>query len=163
MGDSADWIWNIYEEQFPGAIQIVDLFHARQHLWDLAGKLHPNDENAKLRWVMAHQHLLDDGKIEKPVAKLRSLSPENPELAAAVRTEASCFERHAERMRYPEFRKQKLFVGSGVIEAGCKTVMGSRLKRSGMFWTVQGANAVIALRCCRHSRKFDDYWEQRRG
>ena len=163
MGDGADWIWNICQEQFPGAIQIVDLYHARQHLWDLGGKLHPNDENAKRRWVMAHQHLLDDGKIEKLVAKLRSLSPENPDLAAALRTEANYFERNAERMRYPNFRKQNLFVGSGVIEAGCKTVMGSRLKRSGMFWTVRGANAVIALRCCRHSRRFDDYWEYRRA
>jgi hypothetical protein len=163
MGDGADWIWNICEEQFPGAIQIVDLFHARQHLWDLGGKLHPNDENAKRRWVMAHQHLLDDGKIEKLVTKLRSLAPENPELAAAVRTEASYFERHAERMRYPKSCQQDLFVGSGVIEAGCKTVMGARFKRSGMFWSVRGANAVIALRCCRHSRKFDDYWEQRRA
>ncbi len=161
MGDGADWIWNICQEQFPGAIQIVDLYHARQHLWDLGGKLHPNDESAKRRWVMAHQHLLDAGKIEKLVAKLRLLSPDNPELAAAVRTEANYFERNAERMRYPKFRKQNLFVGSGVIEAGCKT-MGSRLKRSGMFWTVAGANAVIALRCCRHSRQFDDYWEHRR-
>jgi hypothetical protein len=106
---------------------------------------------------------LDDGKIEKLVAKLRSLSPENPELAAAVRIEANYLERNAERMRYPTFRKQSLFVGSGVIEAGCKTVVGSRLKRSGMFWTVRGANAIIALRCCRHSRQFDDYWEHRRG
>ena len=162
MGDGADWIWNICAEQFPGAIQIVDLFHARQHLWDLGGRLHPHDENAKRRWVMAHQHLLDEGKIEKLVAKLRSLSPDNPELAAAVRAEANYFERNAERMRYPNFRKQNLFVGSGVIEAGCKTLMGSRLKRSGMFWTVPGANAVIALRCCRHSRQFDDYWEHRR-
>jgi len=162
MGDGADWIWNICEEQFPGAIQIVDLYHARQHLWDLSGKLHPNNETAKRRWVMAHQHLLDAGKIEKLVTKLRSRSPENPELGAAVRTEANYFERHTERMRYPKFRKQNLFVGSGVIEAGCKTVMGSRLKRSGMFWTVRGANAIIALRCCRHSRQFDDYWEHRR-
>jgi hypothetical protein len=112
---------------------------------------------------MAHQHLLDNGKIEKLVARLRSLSPDNPELATAVRVEANYFERHAERMRYPKFRKQNLFVGSGVIEAGCKTVMGARLKRSGMFWTVRGANAVIALRCCRHGRHFDDYWEHRRG
>ncbi len=163
VGDGADWIWNICEEQFPGAIQIVDLYHARQHGWDLGGQLHPSDEKSKRRWVMAHQHLLDNGKIEKLVAKLRSLSPDNPELAAAVRVEANYFERNAERMRYPRFRKQNLFVGSGVIEAGCKTVMGSRLKRSGMFWTVRGANAVIALRCCRHSRHFDDYWEHRRG
>jgi hypothetical protein len=66
-------------------------------------------------------------------------------------------------MRYPQFRSQNLFVGSGVIEAGGKTVIGSRAKRSGMFWSVRGANAVIALRCCRHSRRFDDYWEHRRG
>lgn len=163
MGDGAEWIWNICQEQFPGAIQIVDLYHARQHLWDLGGQLHPSDEKSKRRWVMAHQRLLDNGKMEKLVAKLRSLSPENPELAVAVRTEANYFQRNAERMRYPKFRKQNLFVGSGVIEAGCKTVMGSRLKRSGMFWTVRGANAVIALRCCRHSRQFDDYWENRRG
>ena len=162
LGDGADWIWNICEEQFPGAIQIVDLYHARQHLWDLGGKLHPNNEKVKRRWVMAHQHFLDGGKIEKLVAKLRSLSPDNPEFAAVARTEANYFERNAERMRYPQFRKQGLFVGSGVIEAGCKTVMASRLKRSGMFWTVRGANAVIALRCCRHSRQFDDYWENRR-
>jgi hypothetical protein len=163
MGDGADWIWNISEEQFPGAIEIVDLYHARQHLWDLGGQLHPSDEKSKRKWVMPLQRLLDTGKIEKLVAKLRSLSPENSELAAAVRTEANYFERNAARMRYPKFRKQNLFVGSGVIEAGCKTVMGSRLKRSGMFWTVRGANAVIALRCCRHSHQFDDYWEHRRG
>jgi len=64
-------------------------------------------------------------------------------------------------MRYPKLRKQGLFVGSGVIEAGCKTVIGSRLKQSGMFWTVRGANAIIALRCYRHSGKFEDYWESK--
>jgi hypothetical protein len=163
MGDGADWIWNICEEQFPGAIQIVDLFHARQHLWDLGGQFHPNDEKSKRKWVMPLQRLLDQGKIEKLVAKLRHISPDHSELDAAVRTEANYFERNAERMRYPKFRKQNLFVGSGVIEAGCKTVIGSRLKRSGMFWTVCGANAVIALRCCRHSRQLDDYWEHRRA
>src|SRR6267378_1872561 len=71
------------------------------------------------------------------------------------------FDRNKERMRYPKFRKQGLFYGSGVIEAGCKTVIGSRLKQSGMFWTVRGANAIIALRCTRISGKFEDYWETR--
>ena len=61
-------------------------------------------------------------------------------------------------MRYPKFRGQHLFVGSGVIEAGCKTVVASRLKRSGMFWTVRGANAILALRCCHPHRQFEDYW-----
>ena len=65
-------------------------------------------------------------------------------------------------MRYPDFRRQHLFVGSGVIEAGCKTVIGSRFKQSGMFWTVRGANAIIALRCCHLNGRFEDYWEARR-
>ena len=66
-------------------------------------------------------------------------------------------------MRYPKFRRQHLFVGSGVIEAGCKTVIGSRLKRSGMFWTVRGANAILALRCSHLNGRFEDYWEGRRA
>ena len=65
-------------------------------------------------------------------------------------------------MRYPEFRKKNLFVGSGVIEAGCKTVIGARLKQSGMFWTVRGANAIIALRCCLLNGELEDYWAERR-
>jgi hypothetical protein len=66
-------------------------------------------------------------------------------------------------VRYPDFCKKGLFVGSGVIEAGCKTVIGSRLKHSGMFWTVSGANAIITLRCCCLSGKFEPYWEERAG
>ena len=66
-------------------------------------------------------------------------------------------------MRYPEFREQGLFVGFGVIEAGCKTVLLGRMKRSGMFWTVRGANTIIALRCCELSGRFEDYWESRRA
>ena len=162
MGDGAEWIWNLAQEQFPGAIEIVDLYHARQHLWDLAGKLHPYEEAVKRRWVMSHRHWLDDGKIEQLVDRLRALGAERQELAEDIETEANYFERNADRMRYPKFRKQGLFVGTGVIEAGCKTLIATRLKRSGMFWTVRGANAVIAVRCCRHSREFDDYWESRR-
>ena len=94
---------------------------------------------------------------------LAELRPPSPELAKLASNEADYFQRHADRMRYPAFRAQGLFVGSGVIEAGCKEVIGSRLKRSGMFWTVRGANAIIALRCCRLSGSFEDYWESRSG
>jgi len=68
-----------------------------------------------------------------------------------------------ERMRYPEFGRQHLFVGSGVIEAGCKTVIASQLKRSSMFWSLRGANAIVALRCCRLGGQFEDYWEVSRA
>jgi hypothetical protein len=164
MGDGAEWIWNLAAQHFPGAVQIVDLYHARQHLWELARKLHPNHELKQKAWIKAHQpRLLDKGKIEKLVAALRTLDSSHPELAEKIRIEADYFEKNAERMRYPAFRRQHLFVGSGVIEAGCKTVVGSRLKRSGMFWTVRGANTILALRCCSLNGRFEDYWEARRA
>jgi hypothetical protein len=162
IGDGAEWIWNIADEHFPGAIQIVDLFHARQHLWDVARIIHPGDDIRQKRWVLRHQPKLDNGKIVKLVAFLRSLDASSPELAEAICKQADYFEKNAERMRYPEFRRQHLFVGSGVIAAGCKTVIGSRLKQSGMFWTVRGANAIIALRCCLLNRELEDYWSTRR-
>ncbi len=164
IADGAEWCWNQADLHFPGAIQIVDLYHARQHLWELARRLHPNDEASQKAWMKTHQkRLLDKGKIEKLVAALRSIDSNNPEVTEKLRIEAEYFERNAERMRYPKFRRQHLFVGSGVIEAGCKSVIGSRLKRSGMFWTVRGANAILALRCCHLNGRFEDYWEGRRA
>jgi len=163
MGDGAEWIWNLAAEHFPGAIQIVDLYHARQHLWELARRLYPNEEGRQKAWMKVHQkRLLDQGKIEKLVGVLGAIESGHPEVAEKLRTEADYFERNAERMRYPKFRRQHLFVGSGVIEAGCKTVIASRFKRSGMFWTVRGANAILALRCCQLNGCFEDYWEGRR-
>jgi hypothetical protein len=164
IGDGADWIWNLTDLHFPGAIQIVDLYHARQHLWELARSLHPNDAVQQKAWMKKHQkRLLDKGKIEKLVLTLRSIDSTHPEVIEKLRIETNYFERNAERMRYPKFRRQHLFVGSGVIEAGCKTVIGSRLKQSGMFWTVRGANAIVALRCCHLNGQFENYWEDRRA
>ena len=163
MGDGAEWIWNLAAEHFPGAIEIVDLYHARQHLWEVARRLYPHDGGRQKGWMKIHQkRLLDRGKIEKLVGALRAIRSDDAEVAEKIRTEADYFERNAERMQYPKFRQQHLFVGSGVIEAGCKTVIASRLKRSGMFWTVRGANAILALRCCHLNGRFEDYWEGRR-
>jgi len=163
MGDGSEWIWNIADQHFPGAIQIVDLFHARQHLWDPARKLYPNQEAEQRRWMMVHQDLLDEGKIEELVAALRAIDSSNPELADKIRVEAGYFENNRERMCYSNFRGQHLFIGTGVIEAGCKSLIGSRCKQSGMFWTVRGANAILALRCCLFNGRFEDYWEARRA
>jgi hypothetical protein len=163
IADGAEWIWNLVEQHFPGAVQIVDLFHARQHLWELGRLLHPGDLPRQKQWILRHQPKLDGGKIEKLVRFLRGIDVSTPSLAEAIRIESAYFERNAERMRYPEFRRQHLFVGSGVIEAGCKSVIGSRLKQSGMFWTVSGANAIIALRCCQLNNRMENYWETRRA
>jgi hypothetical protein len=162
IGDGAEWIWNLVAEHFPDAVQIVDLYHARQHLWEVARQLYPNDDAHQKAWMKTHQkRLLDKGKIEKLVDALWSMRTTNAQVAEKVRTETDYFERNAERMRYPKFRRQHLFVGSGVIEAGCKTMIGFRLKQSGMFWTVRGANAILALRANRLSGRFEQYWENR--
>jgi hypothetical protein len=162
LGDGAIWIWNLAAEQFPGAILIVDFYHACEHLHKVSRWLYPGDEAARRGWTVSAVDLLDKGEIETLVTVVRALVSERPELAEKLATEAEYFERNAAKMRYPDFRAQGLFVGSGVIEAGCKTVIGSRLKQSGMFWTVQDANRIIALRCCRISGKFEDFWETAR-
>jgi len=145
LADAAAWIWNQADLHFPEATQIIDLYHAREHLGNLAAQLYPDDVTARRRWVMVTQDKLDNGQIEQLVTSLHSLENSHPGLAETLQTEANYFEGNKERMRYPQFRKQGFFVGSGVIEAGCKTLVG-RLKQSGMFWTVRGANAIIALR-----------------
>ncbi len=161
LGDGAAWIWNLSHIYFPKAIEIVDIYHAREHLWELGRQLFPQDRKQRRRWVRRRKKQLDEGRIEHLVRFLRSLRPETPELVEKLRTEAAYFEGHAERMRYAEFRRQDLFIGSGVIEAGCRSVIAGRLKRSGMFWTVDGANSIIALRCAQISNRFADYWEDR--
>jgi hypothetical protein len=163
VGDGAPWIWNLTEEHFPGAIQIVDLYHARQHLWELSGKLWPTDQRRRQRWTTKREKKLNSGRIESLLRDLRARPPATPEAAELLRHAVDYFAANAARMRYPAFRRQHLFVGSGVVEAGCKTLVGSRLKRSGMFWRVRGANAILALRCHRLSGKFEDYWENHRA
>ena len=162
LGDGAVWIWNLAALHFPHAIQIVDLYHARQHLWDLSAILFANAKD-RARWVRKAQRKLDAGHIESLVAHLRSFPATDDHAANALRIEAEYFQRNADRMRYADFKRRGLFVGSGVIEAGCKTLIGSRLKKSGMFWTILGANSILALRCSILSAKFEDYWANRRA
>jgi hypothetical protein len=164
IGDGAEWIWNIAKDHFPGAVQIVDIFHARQHLWELARLLFGHDTKRRNQWIGLHQkRWLDRGKIAKLVVSLRSIRTADPELAKKIRNDAEYFANNAARMNYPKFRKQHLFIGSGVIEAGCKAVIACRLKQSGMFWTVKGANSILALRCCQLNGRFEDYWAGRRA
>jgi hypothetical protein len=167
IGDGAVWIWNLADQHFPGAVQIVDLYHARQHLWDLAALLYPQDASAKKRWMTPMKDLLDYGRTELLVEWLREIAADHagtqPGLADEISKQADYFETNTHRMQYPRFREPGFFVGSGVIEAGCKSIVGVRLKQSGMFWTVRGANAIIALRCCRFNQRFEDFWAESRA
>jgi Uncharacterised protein family (UPF0236) len=161
LGDGAPWIWNLAAKHFWGAIEIVDLYHALEHLADASkaayGALNPKSK----QWLCAHRDDLKRGNIDAVVRSLKRLRPSGSEEKEVVRKTIEYFKKNRQRMRYDEFRKLGLFVGSGVVEAGCKTVMGRRLKQSGMRWTVRGANSIIALRCCQMSRRWESYWESR--
>jgi len=161
LGDGARWIWGIAEEHFYGAIQIVDLYHAREHVALIANLVYGTGTIKSKEWMEARREQLDAGDVEAVIACVRRLRPSHAKVQEEVRTAADYFHRNAQRMRYAEFRKQGLFVGSGVMEAGCKTICGQRLKRSGMHWTVKGANAIIALRCCQLSSRWEEFWEAR--
>jgi hypothetical protein len=161
LGDGAPWIWNLASEHFPDAIQIVDLYHAREHLSALAKIVYgPSSREAK-HWAQARIEELDAGNVEAVLTAMARLRPRNDDIKNDVRKAGGYFQTNAERMRYRLFRGQGLFVGSGVVEAGCKTIVGLRLKQSGMRWTVRGANAIIALRCCELSGRWEQYWEAR--
>jgi hypothetical protein len=161
IGDGAPWIWNIAEEHFWGAIQIIDLYHARQHYWNAARAIFGLDREALNHWAEKRRKELDRGKVETVMEAIGDLCPSTKEQKEILEEEIAYFEKNKQRMRYEDFRKQGLFVGSGVVEAGCRTVIGQRLKQSGMHWTVKGANSIIALRCCILSGRWEDFWEYR--
>ncbi len=157
LGDGAPWIWNLAAMDYPGAIQIVDLFHAKQHLHDVSKALYPDDAERARLWADVRCDELDDGCLNDVLAVLRSHADDCEQAAQC----AAYIERNCERMQYAAFRAQGLCVASGVVESGCKTAIGTRLKRSGMHWTVQGANAIAALRCCNLSGLYEDFWAYR--
>lgn len=157
LGDGAPWIWNLATEHFPGAVQIVDLFHAKGHLWDVAKNIYGRGSELGEQWAKQRRDELDDGNIDAVLAALRVHAGANDEARKCV----GYVTENRQRMRYPEFRAQGLCVSSGVVEAGCKVAIGTRCKRTGMHWTVAGADAIIALRCCKLSGRFEDFWERR--
>jgi hypothetical protein len=159
LGDGAVWIWNQAAQHFPEATQIVDLFHAREHvheLANLAGRLlagHRDD------WLAARLAELDAGNIPALLA-----AGQNLKFTGSLATERDkalhYFDTNAHRMHYAWYRSLGLFVGSGVVEAGCKSVIGQRLKLSGMRWTEPGATGILTLRCQEASNRWDQIWQR---
>ena len=157
LGDGAAWIWNIATAKFPEATQIVDLFHAREHLHDLARSLEFMLLGHKDDWLAARLEDLDHGDIDAICAAAR-IYPLQGTKKTELDTALGYFENNAPRMRYHWFRSRGLFVGSGAVESGCKAVIGQRLKLSDMHWTVAGASAITTLRSQQASRPEDQIW-----
>lgn len=161
LSDGAAWIKNIVQTHFPGAIHIIDLYHAKEHVMDLGRALFDRDLRRLNRYKDRWWDLLDEGQIDTLVQQAQAFLPNDPRAGKDARREIGYLEKNNARMRYAQFKADGFFVGSGVIEAGCKSVIGQRLKQSGMEWTVRGANAIIALRCASVSGRTDEYWESR--
>ncbi len=157
LGDGARWIWNLTDEHFPDAVQIVDRFHAKQHLSDVAKSIYGAGTDLAKQWACERHDELDVGDTDAILNALRLHSPKDDEARKCV----DYVVRNRERMRYPEFRAAGLCTSTGVVEAGCKVAIGTRCKRAGMHWTVAGVDAIIALRCCKLSGRFEEFWERR--
>ncbi len=157
LTDGQRYNHTIVQTHFPEAIHIVDLFHAYEHLTAIAQLLWGQPAKAPKRW----RDLLDEGDISGLLRKAGRQLPASAKSKKAMLKQLRYFQNNALHMRYAEFREKNFFVGSGVVEAGCRTVIGERLKLSGMRWSVRGANAIIALRCCILSGRFEDFWASR--
>lgn len=157
LTDGQRYNHTITQTHFPQAVHIVDLFHAYEHLTAIAQLLWGQEAKAPKAW----RDLLEAGDISRLVRKAGGQLPASAKSKKAMLKQLRYFEKNAWQMRYAQFRHQKFFVGSGVVEAGCRTVIGERLKQSGMRWSVRGANSIIALRCCILSGRFEDFWASR--
>lgn len=166
VGDGALWIWGLAADHFAGAVQIVDLWHAREHVWKVARAVFASGSLEAAAWAEHACTLLVKGQIEDLVAEIAALPAVPPEPAASrsvPEIEMDYFISNAARMRYPAFRAQGMQVGSGIAEAACKTVVSTRAKRSGMRWTPAGLDAVLALRTAVLNATYDDFWEHQYG
>ncbi len=161
IGDGAEWIWNLADEHFPGAQQIVDLYHAREHYWELGRVVYATDQKRLQAWAESRREELDRGDVESVIRAIKRLRPSGKELQKLCETTIGYYVNNLHRMHYQDYRNEGHFVGSGVLEAGCRTVIGQRLKLSGMHWTVRGSNNIIGLRSCILSGRWEDFWAYR--
>ena len=160
LGDGAPWVWELARVNFPDAVCILDFYHACEHLGTLAEALYGTGEASSTKSRQWAALLKDDG-IDQLIARVRKALPEDPPRREQIQKQLAYFEKNRTRMLYGTFRKKGFFIGSGVVEAGCKTVVGQRLKNSGMFWSLQGAHNVLTLRTALLGNHFDDDWNHR--
>jgi hypothetical protein len=145
LADGAAWIWNLAAAQFPTAIQIVDFFHASEHLWEVARACGAGEEATK-EWVHARQAELKTDQLDAVLSAIDAWEPTTDAGQEVQATERHYFVANRERMQYGTFLKRGYHIGSGVIEAACKQVVGSRLDQVGMHWSAEAGEAIVTLR-----------------
>jgi hypothetical protein len=142
VADGAHWIWNVAEQLFPGATQIVDWYHASQYIWNAATAIHGDGTSARTDWAQHQLSALWEGRVADVLLALQA----HAQVGGAVDEALSYYTTHSSRMDYPSYRARELQIGSGTIESTCKHLVSARLKQAGMIWSEAGANAVVEVR-----------------
>jgi hypothetical protein len=165
MGDGAPWIWNLADEHFPGAVEIVDFFHAVEHLWAVGEALWGDRERsaATKGWVRHQRRHLRRGRVDLVLAAMeRAPARAGPglsqERATVVRRNREYFRTNQHRMRYDQFRRWRLPIGTGAVEGSCKFLVQSRFKRPGSRWSREGLAQMLALKLLRVNQRWDSLW-----
>lgn len=164
LGDGAPWLWRLVEEHFPDAVQIVDAYHAQQHVWEVAATVFGRSTPEGVAWAKHACEWLLHGKMEtllKALADLPPVAPPPGQTKSVPEQAIGYFTTNASRMQYPTFRAQGMRIGSGIAEATCKTVVSTRAKRTGMRWTPQGLDALLPLRTSVLNGSYDGFWKDR--
>lgn len=152
LGDGAAWIWRLSAAQFPRAIEIVDFYHASQHLWAVAEARFGASTPEAATWVRQRKEELFADRMEAVLTAIDAWEARNREATALQAREHEYFERNAERMRYGSFRQKGYQIASGVIESACKHVVASRVDQAGMHWRQETAEAIVCLRAAIRSQ-----------
>jgi hypothetical protein len=156
-GDGAPWIWNVAQDRWPGAIQVLDFYHASQHLWELGRALHGQDEAATAAWVQPRRHQLRHGREEKVLAELAGLVVPPGAAGEVIQREQNYFATHAGRRNYQSLHRRGWPIGPGPVESACRQRQ-CRFKRPGQFWTDCGLRHLGALIEARHNHHWDELW-----
>lgn len=162
LGDGAPWIWNLVNTYFPGAIEIIDWYHASEHIWGFGKALYGEDEAATKEWVDGRLTLLRGGSVEELIDDLNELEGLSNEIRAERDKLVRYLRENKDRMRYDEYETKGYHIGSGVVESACKHVVQVRLKRPGMRWSRDGAQRILNLRVYHLNGLSDSFWERRR-
>jgi hypothetical protein len=157
VADGAPWIWNVVGDRWPGARQLLDFYHASQHLWSLGQALHPKDEGTRRVWVEERLHQLRHGKEQEVLAEIEGLPRRRGERGKVIRREQNYFAGQAARMNYQSLARRGWPIASGPVESACRSRQ-CRRKRAGQFWTPAGLRHLGALEEARDNGHWDNLW-----
>lgn len=160
LGDGARWIWNQSDTHFPRAIEILDWYHACEHLWEVAREFYADGTDRCREWVEMQKRLLMNDEVRTVIQDIEGLEPHTKQQQQVRKTNIGYFKRNRQRMKYKTYRKKGLFIGSGAVESACKHLVQQRFKGAGMRWSQNGFKHLIAIRTAYKNNRFDELWDK---